>query len=607
MSQTEPAPDILKAILLFRGSSNFGPKLWKLKDEFTDMVILCGKEKAEFRGHKIVFAASSSFFKEKLDNSNTIEVHNVTKGEFSFIFEYIYRGEVKIPITQRNRFLDLVKQLKIEHQVNVPKKSLEELRANYLDSGPGKRKVACETFPRLFELPPEIVTRILSFVSTTDLLLNVARASKRFNELTKNPMLHRTVKINSSPFAIQELKRRSQGKLNAAINFLENTSLIKELQIQRKLPVTGRCLYSDTDIYAGQLLCDELVRAACVHPTLRAIKIFSSRDFITLGCLADLRLICPDLTQLSSSIKFTQFGSKKSFSLPKNLKVLDVDLFPALFSKVVKSNQNFVGLKRLTENTEDDFIKIVERRKESLQEVGIGQAGMTRNGFLKITSCQNLTRLSILSSTFTSVEILESLKHLKELEILIFPPEISKHLLKLNLFGSMNSLESLKIVTRQRYEDQVRRLEETIYNPLAIFFQLLKHLSFRSADSSRPSLAIITPFIKNCPLLETIVVENLIDTGNFLEDIALHLRKLKLLAMLNEKVSLYLASKIIEDRYIFVPETLAVLSQDAVFVRQKSDIPEVTAMIENLFQGGIVCPKFRPIYAYNQSHDILDF
>ena len=169
-------------------------------------------------------------------------------------------------------------------------------------------------------------------------------------------------------------------------------------------------------------------------------------------------------------------------------------------------------------------------------------------------------------------------------------------------------MESLKIVTQRRYDDHIERFERTIYYPLAQCFPFIKHLSFRRLNSSdQLSLAIIEPFITRCHRLETIIAENLIDPGDFLQDIGHHLTHLKFLAMLNEKVSLLLAKHIIEEMNFIHPVTFAILSQEAVYVTHKSQIPEVTAMIEDYFQDEIVCPKFRPIYTYTRSEEHLEW
>jgi hypothetical protein len=43
----------------------------------------------------------------------------------------------------------------------------------------------------IYDLPLEIILKVLSYLSTSDLLLNVACVSKSFNKLTTNPGVHR--------------------------------------------------------------------------------------------------------------------------------------------------------------------------------------------------------------------------------------------------------------------------------------------------------------------------------------------------------------------------------------------------------------------------------
>ena len=52
----------------------------------------------------------------------------------------------------------------------------------------------------LLDLPIEIILKIFSNVSTQDLLLNVASASKMLNDVTQNPSVHRTVTFRDKRF-----------------------------------------------------------------------------------------------------------------------------------------------------------------------------------------------------------------------------------------------------------------------------------------------------------------------------------------------------------------------------------------------------------------------
>ena len=53
-------------------------------------------------------------------------------------------------------------------------------------------------------IPNEILVKILSYLPTTDLLLNVSKVSKRFYELTKNPLAHLTVTFDNPAFKVHQ-------------------------------------------------------------------------------------------------------------------------------------------------------------------------------------------------------------------------------------------------------------------------------------------------------------------------------------------------------------------------------------------------------------------
>ena len=52
------------------------------------------------------------------------------------------------------------------------------------------------------ELPNEIWLEIISYLSTYDILRNVAQVSKRFHKLSEDPHVIRNIEVNSSQFLV---------------------------------------------------------------------------------------------------------------------------------------------------------------------------------------------------------------------------------------------------------------------------------------------------------------------------------------------------------------------------------------------------------------------
>jgi len=70
-------------------------------------------------------------------------------------------------------------------------------------------------------LPPEILTKILSYLCTFDVLRKVALVSTQFNELSKSPAAHRNVSVSF------------RANKNRAVKFLKSTTMIQRLHIFR--------------------------------------------------------------------------------------------------------------------------------------------------------------------------------------------------------------------------------------------------------------------------------------------------------------------------------------------------------------------------------------
>jgi hypothetical protein len=97
------------------------------------------------------------------------------------IVNFIYKGEIKLAGDAYQRFLQLANrfQLKIEDDQQKRREKLKVPRQTYIN-----------------DLPPEVLTKILSFLPTFDVLRNVGRVSKRFYELSKHPQSHINVCLN---------------------------------------------------------------------------------------------------------------------------------------------------------------------------------------------------------------------------------------------------------------------------------------------------------------------------------------------------------------------------------------------------------------------------
>ncbi len=99
------------------------------------------------------------------------------------IINFIYRGEIKLSGDAYQRFLQLANrfQLKIEDDHHHQQK--------------GRKKPKLSRQTNINDLPPEILTKILSLLPTFDVLRNVGRVSKWFCELSRHPRSHIKVRL----------------------------------------------------------------------------------------------------------------------------------------------------------------------------------------------------------------------------------------------------------------------------------------------------------------------------------------------------------------------------------------------------------------------------
>jgi hypothetical protein len=160
------------------------------------------------------------------------------------IVNFIYRGEIKLAGDAYQRFLQLANrfQLKIEDD--------QQRRIK-------KPKLSRQT--SITDLPPEVLTKILSFVPTFDVLRNVGRVSKRFYELSKHPQSHINVRLNLG-FAD-----------NSTSDFLRQATQMRTLSIDYSTVVYVRRTFRNLD---NGYDTDDMLLVLRDHQQLRSLEIF---------------------------------------------------------------------------------------------------------------------------------------------------------------------------------------------------------------------------------------------------------------------------------------------------------------------------------------------
>lgn len=178
----------------------------KVPNEFSDCILICNQGKSKFKTHKVILAARSEFFRREFQNSSVVHIPDLTREELQLVLDLIYTGQVKVDREDEENLADIVKRFQINSSPCQIKKA----------------KLVDQSQPRLItHLPPEILVKILTNLSTRDLLQNVALISRQFYGLTKCPEVHLQVSV-SNTFIDGE-----------AIEFIKKAKLMTELKVTK--------------------------------------------------------------------------------------------------------------------------------------------------------------------------------------------------------------------------------------------------------------------------------------------------------------------------------------------------------------------------------------
>ena len=122
------------------------------------------------------------------------------------LITFIYKGEIKLRGGAFQKFLRLANrfQLKLQDEQDNRKKPKLSVKASMND------------------LPPEVLTKIFSYLPTFDVLRNIGRVSKKFHDLSQHPRSHINVCLN---FIKME---------KSLYDFLRKANLMKKLVVNYK-------------------------------------------------------------------------------------------------------------------------------------------------------------------------------------------------------------------------------------------------------------------------------------------------------------------------------------------------------------------------------------
>ena len=275
------------------------------------------------------------------------------------------------------------------------------------------------TFPNICSFPTEVITKILSHLSTQDLLGNVALVSKQFYILTKTPGVHLVITI--SQYADEK----------DASTFLLGANRIRELHITGppKVPYSR-----------GPKVCDRKLLAVTGHSYLRVLNVYKFAE-VSAACFIELsksrwwsKLVVFHMN-FSTRHAYQRLETHEEFETAVqglgsscSLKYLGLGCEVALhFSKPVLDlyiGPTLKNLKSLTiydkcSQTADTHVlaKIIDARKDTLEELSIQNElndFVMESDIKGLVKCSNLKSLRI-STVFSRFETLTKLENLTTL------------------------------------------------------------------------------------------------------------------------------------------------------------------------------------------------
>ena len=367
---------------------SFQKNLWSLRNDFTDSTIICDGGTNRLGCHKIVLASVSQVLREKLKDSDEIDLGDVSNEDANLLIKFIYVGKIKVKEQDKEKIIELGQKYQIKGLQNsrVASSSSEISEDSDIENEVGKT---------IIDLPPEILMNILARLSTHDLLITVANVSKYFYHLTKDPGVH--IKV-SLPANIDQ---------GPAVNFLKQMSKIRELKIftydDLELQLKPKPCSENPD---QQLFCDELLIAVSRHSNLRVIDVSGLHATASTFNSLNATNFFTNLEQLSLHIEMTSgsfdrvhleltifdlssIGKLKHIKL-KGVSSVDPNLMTTLALSCTRL-ESFISDCQLSNAQQ---VSIYKERKATLKHLNVDSDSWDNEIFESLSQCEKIDKLT---------------------------------------------------------------------------------------------------------------------------------------------------------------------------------------------------------------------
>ena len=407
--------------------------LWDLRTSFTDVSLVCrrgpGGQNNVLRCHKVVLAASSSYFMKTFSLRNRDEVH-LPKVDFNVMLnlvEFIYTGQAPKADQDHLEFVRLGQELSVKGlpmsgplqdvPTGLPEASLgrkqrqddeeEEFKTGqtgFLEATAKRHRMkvaeSCQQ-PQLTDLPTEILLRILSHVPTSDLLLNVSVVSKQFSALVRDPDAHIAVTFNNA------------GSAAKVAEFFRNKTKIKEIYL--------------TAGSHGRTTIEPVIWAS-IMSRLKKLKVLdASLPGLVSSRMIDLLGLDSERARNLTKIVASPLMDDTGYSWIHRTSIQHLELHGAITSpylvKIAQTTSMLETLRSTVKLQNDDGMRdVLITNSSSLKEIDLRHYEACISDVRAISSCTKLQVLSLDCSEIAPsvLKLLSGLQNLRVLRIELY-------------------------------------------------------------------------------------------------------------------------------------------------------------------------------------------
>jgi hypothetical protein len=349
----------------------------------------------------------------------------------------------------------------------------------------------------LESLPDEVIVKILSHLSTRDLIQNVALVSKRFKSLSEDHGAHIIVHLDSNV------------RVKGAVRFLRKAISLQEFHISYPANNLTNVKFICRESAKGWL--GEILLAIADHNFVKVINVsnqcasVSEEEFVQLSKTrlfrSLIKLVLPIPAKCDIEDDSAISTAIASLSNAKKLRHLDLGNGDDFFFgyqeellKVARACKRIHTIKPISYFLPSYIVKLVRARKETLRYLELNFSECRKWTLQILSKCTKLQKLTSSADVDLS-QILTTMEYLTDLQMTVYPESKFKF--------APNSLPKISTLTLTVENHSLIALANACPNlkELQIEFE-----SVHSREVIRTCQRAVREFVVKCPQLEVISI-----------------------------------------------------------------------------------------------------